>query len=340
MSDVIVGDDDPNYRFLIRMALEGEPDLHLVGDAGSADELVEVARRRRPDIVLLDASLPRGIASAARLRDVAPGTRVVLTSSLPARSVAGSVAAARAVGSLAKDVPVRRIPDALREMSTLVAVAERAVRTAEASLAMDRRSPRQSRELARLALEGWCDDGILTSIELLVSELVTNGVLHARTVVDVRIAVGRATVRVEVADHNPSLPVMRSPGLDASSGRGLRNCRERRGALGCAVPPQRQVRVVHGAATRVGARVTDAAELDALRDEVVRQRQTIVNLEEQSFRLAQLLSDMPKLFEARGAQRVDHRVRQRGPFRDRSGVRAVRYGRCGAAADAGRSRVD
>src|SRR5688572_16838128 len=201
MTDVLVGDDDPNYRLLMQMALEGEPGLRLVGDAASADELVHLAGRSRPDIVLLDASLPRGIAAAARLRDVAPGTRVVLTSSLPARSVAASVAAARAVGSLAKDVPVRRIPDALRELSTFVAAAERAVRTAEASLTMDRRSPRRSRELARLALEGWCDDGTLNSIELLVSELVTNGVLHARTVVDVRIAVGRTTVRVEVADH-------------------------------------------------------------------------------------------------------------------------------------------
>lgn len=56
---------------------------------------------------------------------------------------------------------------------------------------------------------------------LVVSELVTNAVLHART--DLEIAVSRIErgVRIEVSDRSPARPVRRTSGLEASTGRGL-----------------------------------------------------------------------------------------------------------------------
>lgn len=222
MLDVIVGDDDPDYRLLVGLALEREPDLRLVGEAAATDAVTELAARCRPDVALIDASLPGAVACGARLHEVAPSSRIVLTSSLPARSIAATVAAAGAVGSLAKDVPVRRIPDALREIGALADAAERAVRTAGAALPKERTSPRHSRQLARAALTGWCDDEALAAVELLISELVANGVEHAETDVDVRIAVGATMVRVEVADRSAVLPVIRSPEVDSPNGRGMR----------------------------------------------------------------------------------------------------------------------
>jgi DNA-binding NarL/FixJ family response regulator len=222
MLDVIVGDDDADYRLLIGLALEREPDLRVVGEAGDAGTLVDLVREHHPDVVLLDASLPGAGLAAVRVHEVAPAARIVLTSSLPPRSIAATVAAAGAVGSLAKDVPVTRIPDALREIAAFVAAAERAVRTAGAALENDLRSPRRSRRLARDTLTGWCDDDVLSTIELLVSEVVSNGVEHADSDVDVRIAVGATTIRVEVSDRSPVLPIVRSPCLDSPNGRGMR----------------------------------------------------------------------------------------------------------------------
>lgn len=54
---------------------------------------------------------------------------------------------------------------------------------------------------------------------LLTSELVTNAILHANTIIDV--AVGRSPVRVEVSDQSVSMPLPRLFGLEASTGRGL-----------------------------------------------------------------------------------------------------------------------
>ncbi len=56
---------------------------------------------------------------------------------------------------------------------------------------------------------------------LLVSELVTNAVLHARTELSLTVDQDDTSVRVQVADANPILPVMRTHGTDAGTGRGL-----------------------------------------------------------------------------------------------------------------------
>lgn len=219
---VLVADDDPDYRFLVRAALEPESGIELVAEAACADELLDASRRAEPDLVLLDASLDDGLAVAARLHEDMPDVRVVLTSSLPARFVATSVVAAGACGSLAKDIPLRQIAGALVEHATLAAAAERAMRTATAALPSELISPRHSRRLARDTLEGWCDPDVFSEVELLISELVANGVEHAETPVDVRIAVSATTIRVEVGDRSPVQPVIRSPRATESSGRGMR----------------------------------------------------------------------------------------------------------------------
>ena len=56
---------------------------------------------------------------------------------------------------------------------------------------------------------------------LLVSEIVTNAVLHARTKLTLTLERDDSTVRVKIQDANPLLPVLRSHGPDAGTGRGL-----------------------------------------------------------------------------------------------------------------------
>lgn len=65
--------------------------------------------------------------------------------------------------------------------------------------------------------ERWAD-----TAELALSEVVTNGVLHAHTVLTVRVVVREDEVEVEVADANPGLPVQRrAQDAEATTGRGL-----------------------------------------------------------------------------------------------------------------------
>lgn len=219
---VVVADDDPDYRLLVRLALDGDPETAVVGETSSAADLAEVVAAAGPDLVLLDGSLPGAIAAATRVRAQFPSVRVVITSSLPAAYTASTVAAADAVASLAKDIPAVRMPQALRDLGGLANAAERALRTTHRALPRADASARESRRLAQAALDGWCDEDVLSAVELLISELATNSVRHAESDIDVRIAVGATTVRIEVADRSARLPEMRTPGDTDTGGRGLR----------------------------------------------------------------------------------------------------------------------
>jgi anti-sigma regulatory factor (Ser/Thr protein kinase) len=59
------------------------------------------------------------------------------------------------------------------------------------------------------------------SAELVVSELVTNAVVHARTEVTVRVVPSRRGARVEVGDGSPVMPGLRLANSRSHSGRGL-----------------------------------------------------------------------------------------------------------------------
>jgi two-component system nitrate/nitrite response regulator NarL len=62
---IVVADDHPLYREGVsRILAESEP-LVVVGQAGNAEEAVEMTRRQKPDVVLLDLSMPKGGGLAA-----------------------------------------------------------------------------------------------------------------------------------------------------------------------------------------------------------------------------------------------------------------------------------
>jgi len=82
-------------------------------------------------------------------------------------------------------------------------------------------STRLARRLLREALADAGRDAWLDDAELALSEVVTNAALHAHTDIDVHIEVCPAAVCVEVRDFDPTMPVERGYGTDATTGRGM-----------------------------------------------------------------------------------------------------------------------
>jgi anti-sigma regulatory factor (Ser/Thr protein kinase) len=78
----------------------------------------------------------------------------------------------------------------------------------------------RARRFARAAIEGATEE-LAATIALIVSELATNSVRHAASSFDVRIERFGDHIRIEVEDDGDGQPVMRSPGVRATSGRGL-----------------------------------------------------------------------------------------------------------------------
>ena len=71
------------------------------------------------------------------------------------------------------------------------------------------------------ALDAWHLDALGDTAALLVSELVTNAMLHTGADVEVRVVREADAVRVTVLDRSPRRPVRRRHGLEAGTGRGL-----------------------------------------------------------------------------------------------------------------------
>jgi anti-sigma regulatory factor (Ser/Thr protein kinase) len=84
-------------------------------------------------------------------------------------------------------------------------------------------APRAARHLVSQALRDWGhDDTLLYDVQLVVTELATNVVAHARSPFSVAARMDDSGVRVSVQDASPLRPTMRDGGPTASSGRGLR----------------------------------------------------------------------------------------------------------------------
>jgi len=81
---VLLVDDHPVVRACVRALLEAEPDLDVVGEAGSGGCAIELARQLRPDIVVADLLLPDmdGLAVTETVHHELPETRVLVLTSV------------------------------------------------------------------------------------------------------------------------------------------------------------------------------------------------------------------------------------------------------------------
>jgi two-component system response regulator NreC len=76
---LILADDHAVVRSGLRMLLEVQPDIEIVGEAESGAEAVEQTRRLKPDIILMDIQMPglNGIEATKKIKDFAPDTAVL-----------------------------------------------------------------------------------------------------------------------------------------------------------------------------------------------------------------------------------------------------------------------
>jgi DNA-binding NarL/FixJ family response regulator len=123
---VFIADDVESLRALLRARLEEEPDIEIVGEASTGPETVTGVIRTRPDVLLLDLSMPEmdGLEALAALARAAPGTRTLVVSGFTADRMAPLVMARGASGYFEKGAAIDDLPEAIRELGP----AERASR--------------------------------------------------------------------------------------------------------------------------------------------------------------------------------------------------------------------
>ncbi|HUA85154.1 MAG TPA: response regulator transcription factor [Bryobacteraceae bacterium] len=105
MTKILLADDHVLVRQGFKMILSAQPDLHIVGEAGNGREVLELAEKLQPDLVIMDVTMPElnGIEATRRLSDVAPRARVLALSMHKDAVYVREILRAGARGYLLKD---------------------------------------------------------------------------------------------------------------------------------------------------------------------------------------------------------------------------------------------
>jgi DNA-binding NarL/FixJ family response regulator len=120
MTTVLIVDDQQLVRTGLRMIIDAEVDLEVVGEAVDGVDAVSQAHDLRPDIVLMDVQMPNldGIAATRRiLAQRAPGPRVVVLTTFSHDEVVYDALVAGASGFLLKDMPGVQLVGGIRAVA-------------------------------------------------------------------------------------------------------------------------------------------------------------------------------------------------------------------------------
>jgi signal transduction histidine kinase/ActR/RegA family two-component response regulator len=118
---VLVADDHKLFREGVIHLLSQEPDLCVVGQASDGQEAVEFTRRLKPDILILDVSMPKlnGIHVAAQISRELPLTRIIGLSMYEDKDMAKAMRAAGAAAYLSKGGSSEKLIDIVRSLTSV-----------------------------------------------------------------------------------------------------------------------------------------------------------------------------------------------------------------------------
>jgi len=113
---LLLADDQTLFREGLRTLLSSQPDLEVIGEAGDGEEALREAARLCPDVVLMDLRMPLldGVAATRRLRAMQPGCRVIALTTFDDDEYIFDALRAGAIGYLLKDIPARKLFEAIR----------------------------------------------------------------------------------------------------------------------------------------------------------------------------------------------------------------------------------
>ena len=77
---ILIADDHPLFRDGLRALLESVPDMHVIGEVATGDEVIALAQSLQPDVVLMDIKMPgtNGIEATRRILQASPQVRILI----------------------------------------------------------------------------------------------------------------------------------------------------------------------------------------------------------------------------------------------------------------------
>ncbi|MEN8097642.1 MAG: response regulator transcription factor [Chloroflexota bacterium] len=110
-SKVILADDHTMFRQALGLALAQSEDIELVGEASDGKEALQLAEEFKPDVMVLDVSMPRtnGIDACRKLQSLSPNTKVIILSRYSSQDKVIQALKAGAAGYILKSDAVEEL---------------------------------------------------------------------------------------------------------------------------------------------------------------------------------------------------------------------------------------
>ena len=121
---VLLADDTPEYRQLLKLVLEQDGRFEIVGEAADGEQAVALATAECPDAVVLDLAMPvmDGLEAIPRIRSVAPEAAIVVLSGFARGQLDGRAIALGASAYVEKGEAFSKIVETLLEATSTAAV--------------------------------------------------------------------------------------------------------------------------------------------------------------------------------------------------------------------------
>ncbi len=190
MIRVLLSDDQPLVRSGLRLILEDQPDIQVVGEASDGEQAVGLAHRTSPVVVLMDVRMPRmdGIEATRRLTSFERPPYVVILTTFDLDEYVYDALAAGASGFLLKDVPPADLVSGVRVIAAGDALlAPSATRRLIEQFARSRPLAASSRRLEAL-----------TARERSVLGLVARGLSNAEIASE--LILGQSTIKTHISN--------------------------------------------------------------------------------------------------------------------------------------------
>lgn len=212
---VVLVDDVADVRTLLRVALRSHGGFEIVGEAGDGAGAVRLALEQSPDVVVLDLGLPdiAGQAVLLQIRAAVPETKVVIFSGLETVDRAWLVEHAQ--GFVLKDSNLDYL------VALLVSVGRQESPHAQFPLIPQLQHVARARRFLAETLKTWGISDLYLDAVTVVSELVTNAIVHAPAPGELRLSLLPDVLRVAVTDSGAGAPEPRHASATREGGRGL-----------------------------------------------------------------------------------------------------------------------
>lgn len=212
---VLLVDDVPELRAALARALGSRGNFTISGQAGDGRSAVDLARRHQPDLIVIDLGLPdlAGRDLLTELRACAPDALVVVYS--------GSHTPDRAAITQSVEAYVDKTQDIDYLADLLDDIGNRIPRSATMRLGPDARDVAAARQFVVERCTEWGRPSVADDAAIVVSELVSNALVHVRSSCELTMGLRGDVLRLDVVDHAGGMPDLQAATAADEHGRGL-----------------------------------------------------------------------------------------------------------------------